>query len=101
MGTNDLINSPASLTNDQATALHRKKITKFILQRRVTQLVNTDPQRRCYNGCHFSSELVWSQWCDFLAYDTREKAERSKDWWEGLNRIGLRNKEYRIVQQQS
>lgn len=25
-------------------------------------LVNTDPQRRCYNGCHFKSELVWTPW---------------------------------------
>lgn len=25
-------------------------------------LVNTDPQRRCYNGAHFSSELQWTAW---------------------------------------
>lgn len=29
-------------------------------RRRV--LVNTDPQRRCYDGAHFSSELQWTAW---------------------------------------
>lgn len=24
--------------------------------------VNTDPQRRCYYGCHFSSEWQWQPW---------------------------------------
>jgi len=24
--------------------------------------VNTDPQRRYYNGCYFNSELRWTEW---------------------------------------
>lgn len=37
---------------------------------------NTDPQRRCYNGCHASSEVVWSEWEKWLGgYPTLESAE--------------------------
>lgn len=25
-------------------------------------VVNTDPQRRCYNGCNFSERTEWSAW---------------------------------------
>ena len=25
-------------------------------------VVNTDPQRRCYNGCNFSERVEWSAW---------------------------------------
>lgn len=35
---------------------------ELAIWRRWRRLVNTDPQRRCYDGCHFSSELVWAQW---------------------------------------
>jgi len=39
-------------------------------------LVNTDPQRRCYNGCHFSSRVDWSEWERWLGdYPTLEQAE--------------------------
>lgn len=43
--------------------------------------VNTDPQRRCYNGAHFSSELRWSAW-DWLQWDVPPDrvAERLKFW---------------------
>ena len=42
-------------------------------------LVNTDPQRRCYNGCHFSSRVDWSEWEPwFMDYPTVEDAERAK-----------------------
>jgi hypothetical protein len=26
------------------------------------RLINTDPQRRCYNGAYFSSHIEWSEW---------------------------------------
>lgn len=39
-------------------------------------VVNTDPQRRCYNGCHFSSRIDWSEWERAWGdYQTREQAE--------------------------
>ena len=41
-------------------------------------LVNTDPQRRCYNGQHNSSRVDWGEWEPwFMSYPTREDAERA------------------------
>jgi len=52
-------------------------------------LVNTDPQRRCYNGCHFSSELVWTPWV-VLEYDVdADKVERRVEFWKELNGIAV------------
>lgn len=31
--------------------------------------INTDPQHRCYNGCHASSELRWTEWQCLLEYE--------------------------------
>jgi len=48
-------------------------------------LINTDPQRRCYNGCHYSSELVWGQW-EILEYDIPEdKLDDRISFWKDLN----------------
>jgi hypothetical protein len=55
-----------------------------ILTRRQI-LINTDPQRRCYNGCHFSSEFVWTPW-EILEYEVApEKLERRMQFWRELN----------------
>lgn len=55
------------------------------IERRNRRLVNTDPQRRCYNGCHFSSELQWTAW-EVLDYDVPpEKLEARLKWWRELN----------------
>ena len=40
--------------------------------------VNTDPQRRCYNGCYFSSHIDWSEWEHWMDYPDEESAERAK-----------------------
>ena len=45
---------------------------------------NTDPQRRCYNGCHFSSEIRWTDW-KLFEYVTEENKERRMQFWQGLN----------------
>lgn len=38
--------------------------------------VNTDPQRRCYNGCYFSSRIDWEPWERWLGgYPTYESAK--------------------------
>lgn len=57
---------------------------KLVMMTRRRQLINTDPQRRCYNGCHFSSELIWTPW-EELAFTTPEKAEDHLKWWRELN----------------
>jgi hypothetical protein len=58
-------------------------MTAIRMRRRV--LVNTDPQRRCYNGCHFSSELRWSGWSVLHSELSPEKAEESLKYWRDLN----------------
>lgn len=57
----------------------------FSIMTRHKILINTDPQRRCYNGCHFSSELVWSEW-DLLQCNIPEgKTEDRLKFWRELN----------------
>ena len=42
---------------------------------------NTDPQRRCYYGCHAKSELVWTPW-DVL---DSKGTEKKLTFWRELN----------------
>lgn len=59
--------------------------TMFIIEKRELKLINTDPQRRCYNGCHFSSELVWSDW-DWLCVNVPENMiEEKLKFWRDLS----------------
>lgn len=46
--------------------------------------VNTDPQRRCYNGCHFSSKTVWTEW-ERLYKTTKEDGEDSIQTFKAIN----------------
>lgn len=56
---------------------------------RNRQLINTDPQRRCYNGCHAKSELIWTPW-EVLEYDVPEdRIERRLEFWRELNQIAI------------
>lgn len=51
--------------------------TRYTLWVRKQIEVNTDPQRRCYYGCHASSELVWTDWepiCDPATLESGEEA---------------------------
>jgi hypothetical protein len=57
----------------------------YTIQRRRWIEVNTDPQRRCYHGCHFSSEWRWTEW-DVLDSEVPEnKLERRLEFWRDLN----------------
>ena len=57
----------------------------YTIRTRSSHLVNTDPQRRCYNGAHAKSELQWPAWWD-LAYGVKEDdLERSLTFWRELN----------------
>lgn len=55
-----------------------------IIRRRRRIEVNTDPQRRCYNGCHFGSELRWTAW-EVFDRVAPEKAETRLKFWRELN----------------
>ncbi len=48
-------------------------------------LVNTDPQRRVYDGQPFSSRLEWSRWTLLYPLATKEDAEVSAASWRELN----------------
>ena len=58
---------------------------KFKVSVRKQIEVNTDPQRRCYNGCHFSSETVWTDWTHICTYSAREDAESSVETFSSIN----------------
>lgn len=61
-------------TEDAYTIEHRRQIE-----------VNTDPQRRCYNGCHASSELRWTEWEPLNSGVAAEDVERKLTYWRELN----------------
>jgi hypothetical protein len=62
----------------------KEGVMKIEIHTRDLTLVNTDPQRRCYNGCHFSSELRWSTWTK-LETTTAEDADSRIQFWQELN----------------
>lgn len=58
---------------------------KYNIECRQRIEINTDPQRRCYNGCHAKSEMMWGPW-KILVYDIpKEKVEELLKWWRKLN----------------
>ena len=79
-------------------------MTVPVIYSRQRILVNTDPQRRCYNGCHFSSELRWSDWVR-LETTTPEKAARRLTFWEELNDYAVKERgeeakrEFKIIEE--
>lgn len=54
------------------------------IMRRQKVFVNTDPQRRCYNGAHFSYEWQWSAWETLDRVDETQVEDKLK-FWRGLN----------------
>jgi len=47
--------------------------------------VNTDPQRRCYAGCHFRSEWVWTPWETLLTSKKRDSLEDTMNVFQQAN----------------
>jgi len=60
-------------------------------------LVNTDPQRRCYNGCNFSEEWQWTCWEVLNSGVSAETLESKLKFWRELNdyTVSQRGKEAR------
>jgi len=74
---------------------------RVTIETRKLIFVNTDPQRRCYDGCHFSGEFVWTQWSP-LETVLSERSESRLSFWRELNDYavsqGRKDKsEYRLV----
>lgn len=66
-------------------------MTATIYSRKKT-VINTDPQRRCYNGCNFSERIEYSEWELYQVWDTREFAERV------VHGLRCERYEYKIVE---
>lgn len=79
-------------------------MTIYNLEARRRYLINTDPQRRCYNGCHFSSELIWGEWYVLEVKIDEETAERKMKFWKELNAEAVSDRgeeakrEFRLVE---
>ena len=62
----------------------------IVIEYRERRLVNTDPQRRCYNGYHYSSELILTPW-KVLEYDLKvEEVKERLEFWKRLNDIAVK-----------
>lgn len=57
--------------------------------RRVSITVNNDPQRRCYNGCHISTETYWSDWKVLESGVSEERIEQRLKFWRELNEYAV------------
>ncbi len=72
------------------------------LQIRFRKLVtvNTDPQRRCYHGAHFSSKEVWSDWTSLESGVAADKVEARLTFWRELNAyaVAQRGKENTLAE---
>ena len=55
-----------------------------VIEFRTKKVINTDPQRRCYNGAHAESKVVWGAW-GVLEYVREERSEERLKFWKELN----------------
>lgn len=80
----------------------------YCIEKRKKVVYNNDPQRRCYNGVHFSTDSYMTKWEKFESSFgdkgwTKEEAEERLAFWVDLNdyAISCRGQgaktEYRIV----
>lgn len=67
--------------------------------------VNTDPQRRCYDGQPFSSEWRWTAWEELEPISGANRVERRLAFWRELNNYAVSQRgksalcEYEAVQE--
>ena len=74
----------------------------YLIQSREQYEACTDPQRRCYNGAFFSSEMCWTQWSTLYGMATQEEAEESVRTWQDLAKSAKpRVLEYRVHKEES
>lgn len=59
-------------------------MAQHVIMRRQKVFVNTDPQRRCYNGAYYGYEWQWSGWESMERMDDSQVEDRLK-FWRGLN----------------
>lgn len=59
--------------------------TRHGVYSRNRMAVNTDPQRRCYNGCNFSERIEWGAWYLVCAYASKADAGESMATFQSIN----------------
>ena len=59
--------------------------TRYTLMARKQIEVNTDPQRRCYDGCYYSSEMQWTEWAVVSHPATKEDGEDTMATFQRIN----------------
>jgi hypothetical protein len=64
----------------------------MLIEHRNRRLINTDPQHRCYNGCHYSSELVWTSWELLECSVPEDKIESRLKFWRELNAYAVKER---------
>lgn len=62
------------------------------IQYRLFIEINTDPQRRCYNGCNLSSANVWTAWATLETWADEAVAKRRIKFWRGLNDYAVKER---------
>jgi len=74
--------------------------TIYLVQFRKKIVMNTDPQRRCYNGCNASEEVLWSEWDTFYPMNTLKEAEESAELFRRNHAIDSKpaTREYRVLE---
>lgn len=68
---------------------------RSILRMRRWIEYNTDPQRRCYDGCHFSSEWRWTAWATLERFDAgtdQAKIDARLVFWRELNEYAVKER---------
>ena len=63
---------------------------------REAHMVNTDPQRRCYDGCNFSEEKRWTAWSTLSRLPTLAEAEESAASWRNYMKGTGRECQYKV-----
>lgn len=60
--------------------------TRYEIWWRRPTIINTDPQRRCYNRCNFSEKEEWTEWQCLYGLATLTEAEASIASYQAINR---------------
>lgn len=63
-----------------------------VIEYRTKVLVNTDPQRRCYYGHHYKSEMQWTAWSELEVGIRAERAEARLTFWRELNDYAVKER---------
>lgn len=63
------------------------KMYKLLTRGKI--LINTDPQRRCYNGAHYSSELINSPWEILRSGISENELDGIFAFWTDLNEYAV------------